>query len=503
VNIYYFFFTNTFFQWLNERSKKKTISGLSWSFIESVSQYGLTFVVSIILARQLSPEDFGLIGMTTIFIAISTTLIDSGFAQALIRKQNTSNIDLSSVFYLNILLGIAFFMLLFFTSPYISSFFDEPKLINIIRVISIGLFIGSFTSIQQTILIKRLDFKLMTLISAISTFFSGVVSIIMAFKGFGVWSLIFGTLVSQSITTLLLWKWNSWRPSLVFSINAIKELFSFGSKLLITSLINTTFNNIYYLIIGKYFSAGDLGYYTRADNFQKLPSQNLTQIIQRVSFPILASIQEDVPKLKSSYIKLLRSIMFITFILMMGMAGSAKEMIVALIGEKWLPSVAYLQMLCFVGMFYPLHAINLNMLNVLGRSDLFLKLEIIKKSLVIPVVIIGIIFGIKYMILGMMVNTLIAYYLNSYWSGVKIGYGIIDQVKDILPSFMIGLLTGLLTFGLGYLLELKPIYEFLIQIASAALFVILVGESARLRDYLFLKDILTEQLNKIKNIRQK
>ena len=474
--------------------KQKTVSGLLWSFVDTMAGQGISFIVGIILARLLSPREFGLIGMITVFIAVSQSFINSGFSSALIRKKNCTNTDFSTVFFFNLAAGILFFLILFFSAPAISTFFNEPKLSLILKILGIVLIIDSLTIIQQTILTKRINFKLQAKISIIASTGSGIVSIIMAFYGFGVWALVTQRIIRQVLNSLFLWLWNKWRPLFVFSKVSFRELFGFGSKLLISGLIDTIYTNIYYLIIGKFFSAQELGYYTRADGFKNLPSQNLNSIISRVTFPVLSELQDDISRLRNNYQKLIRSVMFITFILMMGMAAVAESMIYTLIGAKWEPAIIYLQMLCFVGMVYPLHALNLNMLQVQGRSDLFLKLEIIKKLIAIPTIIIGIFWGIKIMIAGMMVNTLIAYYLNSYWSGVKIGYSFRQQVKDILPSFLLAFTMGVLVFMLGKLLPFSYPIELIIQIVCGALFVFVFCEIAKFKDYIFAKELVLEKI---------
>jgi len=474
--------------------KQKTVSGLLWSFIDQFANLGITFIAGIILARLLSPREFGLIGMITVFIAVSESFINSGFSSALIRKKDCTDTDFATVFYFNLVAGILFFFILFFSAPAIAGFFDEPQLEAIVQVLGIILIIDSLTLIQRTILTKRIDFKLQARISVIASLGSGIVAIVMAFNGFGVWSLVAQRLLRQGLNSFFLWLWNRWRPLWVFSKQSFKELFGFGSKLLISGLIDTIYRNIYYLVIGKYFSAQELGYYTRAEGFKNLPSQNLNSIVSRVTYPVLSSIQDDIPRLRNNYQKLIRSVMFITFILMLGMAAVAEPMIHTLIGAKWEPAIIYLQMLCFVGMMYPLHALNLNMLQVQGRSDLFLKLEIIKKLIAIPTIIIGIFWGIKIMIAGMMVNTLIAYYLNSYWSGVKIGYSFRQQVKDILPSFLLAFTMGVLVFMLGKLLPFSYPIELIIQIVCGALFVFVFCEITKFKDYIFAKELVLEKI---------
>ena len=478
--------------------KHKTVSGLIWSFIDQFANLGITFIAGIILARLLSPREFGLIGMITVFIAVSESFINSGFSSALIRKKDCTDTDFSTVFFFNLAAGILFFLLLFFSAPAISGFFNEPELTAILQVLGIVLIIDSLTLIQRTILTKRIDFKLQARISVIASIGSGVVAITMAFYGFGVWALVAQRFVKQGLNSLFLWLWNRWKPLLVFSKESFKELFGFGSKLLLSGLIDTIYRNVYYLIIGKFFSAQELGFYTKADDFQRLPSQNINAIISRVSYPILSIIQSDIPRLKNNYRKLIRTIMFITFILMMGMAAVAEPLIHTLIGAKWEPAIIYLQMLCFVGMMYPLHALNLNMLLVLGRSDLLLKLEVIKKIIAIPTIVIGVFFGIKMMIVGMIVNTLIAYYLNSYWSGVKIGYSFKHQVKDILPSFFLALSMGVTVYFIGLLLPFSYPIKLIIQIVFGGLFVFVISEVTKFRDYIFAKQLVLEKIHSIK-----
>jgi len=475
--------------------RQKTVSGLSWSFIDSISGQGIQFIVGIILARMLTPREFGLIGMITIFIAVSESFINSGFSSALIRKKECTQADYSTVFFYNLTAGAIFFTVLLFSAPAISGFFKEPELKPIIQVLGAVLIIDSATIIQRTILTKQINFKLQTRISVIAALGSGVMAIGMAYSGFGVWSLVAQRLCKQAINSFLLWLWNKWKPIAVFSRQSFRELFGFGSKLLASGLIDTIYRNVYYLIIGKFFSAKELGYYTRADQFNALPSQSLTGVIGRVSYPILSSIQDDANRLKASYQQLIRSTMFITLPFMVGMAAVAEPMVVGLIGEKWKPAVIYLQMLCFTGMLYPLHALNLNMLQVKGRSDLFLRLEVIKKILAVPVIVIGIFWGIRVMIAGMMLNSVIALYINSYWSGRMIGYPFRQQISDILPSFSLSLAMAISVYLLGLILTYAPILNLLIQVTAGAAFILVFSEMAKFKDYLFIKEIVMERLH--------
>jgi teichuronic acid exporter len=476
--------------------KQKTVSGLLWSFIDNFSKLGLTFVIGIILARLLDPREFGLIGMITIFIALSQSLVDSGFTQALIRKKDCTQADYSTVFYFNLFVGIILYTVLFFYAGAISRFFDEPQLLLIVQVVGLSIIVNAFTIVQRARLIKAINFKLQTKISIIASMSSGIIGIMMAYSGYGVWSLVFKTLLGFTITSLLLWIWNKWKPSFEFSRNSFKEMFSFGYKLLISGLIDTAYQNIYLLVIGKYFSAAELGFYTRADQFSNLPSQNITSVIQRVSYPVLAEIQHDIPRLKTAYQKIIKSTMLITFVSMIILAVVAKPLVLTLIGEKWLPSVIYLQLLSFGGMLYPLHAINLNMLNVQGRSDLFLRLEIIKKILAIPVIVVGVLLGIKAMIVGMIIISMIAFFLNSYYSGQHIGYSSMQQLKDILPSFILAIFIGSITYLIGSLLILPNYLILIIQLIAGGGFFILITELFKMQDYLFVKEIFLDKVLK-------
>lgn len=474
--------------------KQKTVIGSIWSLIDSFANQGIQFIVGIILARILSPEEFGLIGMLTIFIALSQAFVDSGFSNALIRKQNCTQTDYSTVFYFNILTSVVLYLILFIFAGSISIFFNEPQLKPLIRILSIGIILNALGMIQRTILTKQINFKMQTRVSALSSSISGTIAIAMAINGFGVWSLVALTLFRFALSSILYWAWTNWYPILVFSKNSFKELFSFGNKLLLSGLLDTIYNNMYYLIIGKFFSAAKLGYFIRANQFQSLPSQQLTSILGRVSYPILSTIQDDTIKLKSAYQRLIKSTMFITSVLLLGMAASAESIIISLIGEQWRPSIAYLQMLCFVGLFYPISALNLNMLKVQGRSDLFLRLEIIKKVLSIPVIIIGIIYGIRIMILGMIINSIIGYYLNSFWSGKHIGYSFSQQLKDIIPSLLVATFMAIVILIIGNLISAEYHWILFLQIIIGAILTLLLAETFKLESYKDLKEIVFQQL---------
>lgn len=476
--------------------KQKFISGLYWSMFNDIVGYAINFFFGIILARILDPKEFGLIGMIAIFIAISQSFIDSGFSNALIRRKKCSQLDYSTVFYYNLLVSIIFCLILLFGANGISALFREPLLKSLIQVLSLGLIINSLGIIHRTILTISINFKLQTRISIISSLISGTTALLCAYKGFGVWSLAVMSLSNQTANSLLLWFWNNWRPSLNFSKKSFNEMFGFGSKLLISGLIDTVFNNIYYLIIGKFFSARKLGFYTRAEQFSTIPSTGITKIVSRVSFPIFAQMQDDPVSLKNGYKRIIRSTMFITFILMMGMAAVAEPMVVFLIGEKWRPAVAYLQLMCFVEMLYPLHALNLNILTVYGRSDLFLQLEIIKKVIAIPTIIIGILYGITPMLISMIIASILSFLLNSLWSGKLINYNTYEQIKDLLPSFFIASGNAILVFLIGISTHVGSLMTLMLQLSVSLVFITGLCELTKMRDYLYIKEIILQTIKR-------
>lgn len=478
--------------------KQKTVSGLLWSFIDQFANQGISFIAGIILARMLSPREFGLIGMIAVFIAVSESFIDSGFSSALIRKKDCTQTDYSTVFFFNLFVGVVLFVVLFFAAPAIGNFFKEPELKPIVQVLGIVLIIDSLTLIHRTILTKRIDFKLQAHISVIASISSGIIAITMAFNGFGIWSLVAQRLSKQTFNSIFLWMWNRWKPILVFSKQSFKELFGFGSKIMLNGLLDTIFDNIYSLVIGKFYSAQNLGFYTRSVMFKDIFSKNLNSIIGRVTYPVLSTMQDDKERLKTNYQKIIRITMFITFILMLGLAAIAEPLIITLIGEKWRQSIIYLQLLCFAGMLYPLQGLNLNMLQVQGRSDLFLKLGVIKKLFTIPGIIIAIFIGIEAMISWAILNTFISYYLNSYYSGKLLNYPMKEQVKDILPSFVLALVMMLTIYTLGLVIPFAPVWKLIIQLTAGALFIFITCEITQFKDYMFLKELVLEKINEIK-----
>ena len=475
--------------------REKTINGVIWNAISNFSVKGIDFIVGIILARLLTPGEFGLIGTITIFLVLSEVFINSGFNQALIRKQDCSQKDYSTAFFFNLSVAIFLFLILLLIAQPISSFFNEPQLKPLIQVLGIGLIISSLTLVQQSILVKRIDFKLQTKINIVSSILSGILGIYMAFTGFGVWSLVTRSLANRGLISFFLWIWNKWKPEWIFSIESFKNLFGFGSKLLVSGLIGTLLNNLNYLVIAKYFSTQQLGYFTRAEMFKKLPSESISSIITTVAYPVLATVQDDRMLLKSYFKKMFLNTFFIIVILMVGLASTAENLILTLIGEQWLPSVIMLQLLCFTGIMVPLNSMNVNILNVVGRSDLYLKSQLIVQLLTIPNVFIGITWGIIPMIIGINLITIIGYVIYNNQSKKIINYPLKEQLFDVFPSVVIALIMGLIVLLVGYFSQLSSFPTLLLQIFSGCLFVILYGELFKVKEYDFIKQTITEKLN--------
>lgn len=483
---------------MEESLKNTTVRGVEWSIADTLSYQGITFLVGMVLARILSPEEYGLIGIITIFIIVFDAIVDGGFSNALIRKNDADDLDYSTVFYANLVVSILLATLLFFSSSAIGSFFKQPQLVPLTKVMSSIIIINAFVIIQRTILVKRIDFKTQTKCSLISSLIGGAVGIGMAVGGFGVWSLVGQQVSMQLGRAILLWCSTRWYPKLRYSWERFNALFSFGWKLLLSSIISTLWNQVYQVVIGKCYTPATLGQFTRAQQFSTICSSNLTAVVQRVSYPVLSRIQDDKPRLKDAYRRVIKTTVLMSFVLMLGMAAVAKSMIQVLIGDQWLPAVPYLQIICLYMMLYPLHAINLNMLQVQGRSDIYLKLEIMKKGVAVIPVLLGIFVNIYWMLAGCVITDIFAFYLNAHYSGPFINYGFMDQIKDILPSLGIALAMALLVFCLSFL-PISPFILLPLQIVAGALMTIFLCEKMKLEEYEELKEIAKSFLQKTHN----
>ena len=416
--------------------KDKTVKGVFWSAFNRFSTQGIGFVFNIIIARMLLPEDYGVVAILGVFLSIIGCFVDSGFGSALIRKPDRTEEDFSTVFYYNLVVALLCYAVLWFAAPYIASFYDIPLLRSVTRVVGLGIIIGSVQGIMGIKLTIELDFKTKAKISIPANIITGIISLWMAYNGYGVWSLVFPGLISGIFSTFMLWLYVRWLPKLVFSWKSFKAMFSYGSKLLASSLLDVTYNNIYPIVIGKFFSSSLLGLYGRADSFAAFPSSNITGILQSVAFPVLSSIQNDEERLSKAYSRFLRMSVFVVFPLMVGLSAVADPFIRILLTDKWEGAIYLLQIICFSMMWYPVHTINLSLLHVKGRSDYFLKLEVMKKILGVIILSVTIPLGLVVMCYGRILGSLISLFLNTYYTKKIIGYGYFNQMRDIMPVLL-------------------------------------------------------------------
>lgn len=434
-----------------EDLKKETVKGVLWSALEKFSTGGVLFLANIILARILTPKDFGLLAVITIFVQIAQTFIDSGFSNALIQKKDRNQVDYSTVFYFNLAISILLYVILYHCAPLIANFFNHVQLTSLTRVVGLNLIIGALVSVHRTRLTIQLQFKQQSLISLIASVIAAFSSIYFAYNGAGVWALVILTLVNIGLQTILFYITIKWLPSLVFSTIAFKRLFAYSSKLLGASLIHLLYRNIYPIVIGKKFSTLDLGYFNRADLFASYGPLTIGTVVSRVAFPIFSRVQDDDRRLRTAYSKYIIYTSLIIFPVMIGLIILAKPLTILVLKEQWLPMVPMLQILCIDWMFDHLNMINLNVLYVKGRSDIALKNEIIKKTLAIIIFFISLYWGILGVCWGRIVYGYIAIYINSFYTKKLIGLSILDQIRDIIRPLTYSLSMGLFVFIISLL----------------------------------------------------
>ena len=474
---------------MSESLGRKTVKGVIWSGVERFSTQAVHFLVTLILAWMLTPEDFGLIGMLVVFIAVAQSLIDSGFSLALIRKQDRSSIDNSTVFYFNIVTSFFVYLILYTIAPWVAQFFHEPQLVELMRVLCIGVVINSFAVIQRALYTATVNFRTQAKATTIAAILSGILGIASAMKGVGVWALVIQYLSNSLFNTILLWYYSSWRPLLVFSWKSFKELYLFGFNLMVVGVLETLYQNSYQIFIGRFFSTASLGHFTQAKNISNFPSANVSGIISRVTYPIMSSIQDDSARLSEVYRRLARIIAFGVFPMMCGLAALSVPTIHVLIGSKWHFAAILMVPLSFSFMFYPIHAVNINVLQVKGKSKLYLKSEIIKKVISIAFLVGTIPFGIVVMCYGRIVSSVLTLLVNMFYTSRQVEISLYALVKDLLPvlglsltmfgivllatsslenhyaQLCVGIFVGVfIYFGGAYLLKIKELnYVFVIS----------------------------------------
>lgn len=450
--------------------KEKTITGVIWSIGQQFSSKLVGFFITIVLARILTPAEFGLIAMLSVFISIGNTLLESGLTTSLIRTNDITQKDLSTVFYFNLVGSIFLYFILFLAAPAIAAFYHQDVLTKIVRVYGLTLIINAFFVVQSTLLIKEMRFKTQTNIQIPSSIAGGLLGILLSKMGYGVWSLVWMSLLTAFLSTVMHWICSSWRPSLVFDKASFNRHFHFGYKMTLSGLLETVYQNIYTLIIGKFYSAAQLGFYSRAYSISQLPIENISTAITKVTYPMFSEISENDEQLKRVNKKVMQQVIFWNAPMLVALCVVAEPLFRFLLTDKWLPAVPYFQILCIAGILHPLHSYNLNILKVKGRSDLFLKLEIIKKTTSAIGILCVIPFGIYGLLYFQLFFTFIGFYINSFYNGKLIGYPVTEQIRDILPMISLSILMGVLTYFLYYYLMLPLNLNDLLRIIISVLF---------------------------------
>lgn len=474
--------------------RNKTISGIIWSFAENAYLQIISFVFGIIVARFIEPREFGLISLVMIFISVSQSFVEGGLSWALIRKKDCSPTDYSTVFYLNMIVALILYALLFLFADKIAKFFNYPELDTLIKVTGIIIIIYGLGIVQGTQFTKEIEMKVLTKITILSSTVSVIIGLFLLYYGFGLWSLVWRTILQSIMRVLLLWYFNKWTPLFLFSLNSLKELLKFGYKIFATLLLNTIFENLYYFIIGKYFSTQQLGYYYLANTIGNIPSTQINGVIQRISYPILSKLQYDRSQMLKVIKKLMKNTMFISFNLMLILIAISDQLIINLVGIKWEQSIIYLKLLSISLMFYPLHSLNSNIINVLGRSDIYFTIELGRKFILIPVIMVGIIYGIVPMLLGMIAHSIISYFIYAIQANKLINYGLFEQIRDILPILILAITVSSIIFIIDIMTKNISSLNLFLQFFIGISLIVLLSEFFKLEPYF---DIKREIFNRI------
>ena len=480
---------------METNTRDKVAKGLIWKLAERFGAQGVQFVVSIVLARLLSPDEFGMISLITVFITISNVFLDSGFGQALVQKKKSDDLDFSSVFYFNVVFSIILYIIMFIVSPFIAKFYNMEELTSVIRVLSIVLIISGVKGIQQAYVQRNMLFKKFFYATLVGTILSAIVSIILAMNGFGVWALVAQQIVNQFFDTLVLWIVVKWRPMLKFSFERLKGLFSYGWKLFCSSLLDTGYNNLYSLIIGKVYSSADLAYYTKGKQFPNLFISNINDSINMVTFPALADKQEDKKRIKSMLKQSMRIGAFLIFPLMMGLAVVAPSLIKIILTDKWIACVPFLRFCCFEYALLPMRTANLQAVKAIGRSDIFLKLEILKKGLGIVILAITVNYGLYALMIGSCILGVFSLIVNAWPNRKLLDYGYKEQLFDLLPTTIITIIMGIIVLCIG-MLNLSTIALLLLQVLFGIIVYIILAKIFRI-------DTLEYSLDIVKNLIKK
>ncbi len=429
-----------------ETLKNKALKGILWNAVDRFSSQGISFLVSIMIARLLTPHDYGLVAMVGVFIAVAQTFVDSGFSSAIVRKVDRTEVDLSTAFYANVGIGILCYLILYLLAPYIACFYRESELCAIVRAMGVIFFLFSFSNIQQAVLTINVNFKTKTKISLISVIISGLIGMFLAFVGFGVWALVYQQVVFALSKVILLWAFVKWRPLRAFSWNSFSTLFSFGSKMLLAGLLNSVFSNLYSIVIGKSLSSSYLGYYSRAEQFAQFPSTSIANIIKGVSFPTMALIQNEEERFNTNFYRIQNVITFFSFPLIIGLAALSTPLIFVLLSEKWIYSARLLQIICFALMWYPVYSQNLNILEVKGFGNYILKSEIVSKTICVIALFFLIPMGLEAVCWGQVFSNLLSVLISGYFVA-KVTKSSYKRLFDTIKvNFVFALVMGMVCY---------------------------------------------------------
>jgi len=476
--------------------RKKTITGIIWNFTEQLGRRGISVVITLLLARFLVPSDFGLVAMMAVFLAVAESLMNSGFKQALIRLQDAEQVDFNTAFYANICLGVLSYLLLFLAAPFIAQFYDEPRLIILIRVAGLNILIHAFQVVQSSILSRELNFKVQLQATIPAGIISGIIAVSLAFAGIGVWALIVQMLLATLITTVLLWWLQGWRPTARFSRPSLWGIYNFGYKLFLSGLLDTIFQNLYVIVIAKLFAATVAGHYFFAKKITDVVVSQLVSAVQTVTYPALATFQDDNVRLKAGYRKVIGITTFLLSPAMLLLTAVAEPLFVFLLPEKWHTAVMYLQLMCIANVMYPLHAINVNILQVKGRSDLFLVAEIIKKIIAITILAISYRYGVIGILIGQIVTSVLCYVPNCYFSNKLINYTVREQMADFMPGLALAGAVAIVIYGAGYLLHWPALVKLMIFAVAAGGMYVVGAHVLKLQAYLMAREIIKARMSR-------
>ncbi|MCB9305440.1 MAG: lipopolysaccharide biosynthesis protein [Lewinellaceae bacterium] len=482
---------------MSESLKDKSLKAFFWVLADKMGGSVANFLITIFLARMLTPADFGLVAMILVFFEISSSFIESGLGYALIREKTITEVDKATAFYFNLVMAVAFYALLYWSAPAISAFFNQPALTAIVRIMGLNLIVRALSYVQHTVLLHRVDFRTQTLVRFSAVLVSGTFALVMAYYGWGVWSLVARIGVMDVCITVLFWYLNPWKIAWQFSIQSFRKLFGFGSVILAEALIDKFFRHLVQLLMGKFYSAAILGLFTQANNFCNMAVNNLSQTLQKLSYPILAKLRDDHKALKQGYRRMIVMSSFIIMPVMVLMGVLAGPILTTFAGEKWLPATLFLQLLCVAGAVYHVNAINLDMLLVLGRTDLSLRLEIIKKIITAIAIIIGIQFGVYGLIIGQVISTYLALFINTYYSDKLLKYALSEQLKDVFLSFAFSAATGAAVFFLQNILAVNTLPSVLLVLTAAMGFYIGLHWLARTEEIGFVRTYIVPQTLKM------